>query len=253
MLPRSATPRVQRALIAAGGQGRRLAPLTARCSKALLPIGDRLIIDHALHEALESGVTELAITVPRSFAVTTERCIENNPISSKFQRIKFITEDPDRQEWTELVLNYGSKQFGPILLILASEIFATPPSPLMAELHAQTGLAILLDTIPRPTAIFKVDMVVPNCAEAAGGVVSAGRYVLTPEIFHGQRRDRDFHARLSAVAASGRLLGLSTPSARWSVRTPVEYAVAHLELTLYTRNTKDAAEGLTGVANVSER
>ncbi len=52
-----------KAVILAGGEGRRLRPLTERLPKPLLPLPDRPVIDYILYRLAKAGVTEAAITL----------------------------------------------------------------------------------------------------------------------------------------------------------------------------------------------
>lgn len=52
-----------RAVIMAGGQGRRLAPLTTVLPKPLMPLGDRPIIDVIIRQLQSAGVEDVTISV----------------------------------------------------------------------------------------------------------------------------------------------------------------------------------------------
>jgi NDP-sugar pyrophosphorylase family protein len=55
--PPGATAGIDTAVVLAGGEGRRLRPLTRYRPKPLLPGGTRPILDHVLDTALNAGVT----------------------------------------------------------------------------------------------------------------------------------------------------------------------------------------------------
>ncbi len=52
-----------KAVILAGGEGRRLRPLTQRLPKPLLPLPDRPVINHIIYRLAKAGITEAAITI----------------------------------------------------------------------------------------------------------------------------------------------------------------------------------------------
>ena len=52
-----------KAVILAGGEGRRLRPLTERLPKPLLPLPDRPVIDYILYRLAKAGITEAAVTL----------------------------------------------------------------------------------------------------------------------------------------------------------------------------------------------
>lgn len=52
-----------KAVILAGGEGRRLRPLTERMPKPLLPLPDRPVIDCILYRLAKAGITEAAVTL----------------------------------------------------------------------------------------------------------------------------------------------------------------------------------------------
>ena len=54
----------ERAVILAGGQGRRLAPYTAILPKPLMPLfEDKSILEHVLTGVAAAGITEVTITL----------------------------------------------------------------------------------------------------------------------------------------------------------------------------------------------
>ena len=53
----------QRAVIMAGGQGKRLAPLTAACPKPLVPVANRPVIDYILELLKEHEFTDVTLTL----------------------------------------------------------------------------------------------------------------------------------------------------------------------------------------------
>jgi dTDP-glucose pyrophosphorylase/CBS domain-containing protein len=50
------------AVVMAGGQGTRLRPLTASLPKPMLPVGDRPLIEHIVHQLRDAGIARVSIT-----------------------------------------------------------------------------------------------------------------------------------------------------------------------------------------------
>ncbi|HSB71882.1 MAG TPA: sugar phosphate nucleotidyltransferase [Candidatus Methylomirabilis sp.] len=53
------------AIIPAAGRGTRIRPLTLAVPKELLPAGDALVIERAVHEALEAGIRDICVILRR--------------------------------------------------------------------------------------------------------------------------------------------------------------------------------------------
>lgn len=61
-----------RAIIPAAGEGSRLRPITKTVPKELLPVGGKALVQWALEEALEVGITEIAVVIsPRKDMLRT--------------------------------------------------------------------------------------------------------------------------------------------------------------------------------------
>ncbi|MEU4235667.1 sugar phosphate nucleotidyltransferase [Nonomuraea sp. NPDC026600] len=56
-------PTIRRAVIPAAGLGSRLLPLTKAIPKEMLPVGDKPVIEHTVHELVASGITDITIVV----------------------------------------------------------------------------------------------------------------------------------------------------------------------------------------------
>ncbi|MBV8542852.1 MAG: nucleotidyltransferase family protein [Pseudonocardiales bacterium] len=65
-------PRVQQAVILAGGQGSRLKPYTDTRPKPMVEIAGRCIIDHQLEWLAEAGVTDVVVSAGHLHEVLTE-------------------------------------------------------------------------------------------------------------------------------------------------------------------------------------
>ena len=52
-----------RAIILAGGRGRRLEPYTSVLPKPLMPVGDRAILEITVDRLIESGVSDITLCV----------------------------------------------------------------------------------------------------------------------------------------------------------------------------------------------
>lgn len=56
-------PTVTTAVVLAGGEGRRLRPLTANRPKPMLPAGDRPILEHVFDGLIDAGIEEIAVVI----------------------------------------------------------------------------------------------------------------------------------------------------------------------------------------------
>ena len=81
------------AVVMAGGRGRRLRPLTERCPKPMLPVGDRPILEVNIRRLVAFGIEDIYISVN----YLREQIKDHFGDGSAFGcRIQYITEDEPR-------------------------------------------------------------------------------------------------------------------------------------------------------------
>jgi UTP--glucose-1-phosphate uridylyltransferase len=96
----SAKMDVKRAVIPAAGRGTRMRPLSDRIPKELLPLGRKLVMDHALEEAVRSGVEQVCIVIsPQKESIQERYTGDRKDLIRKlghiinFMNIVFVTQE----------------------------------------------------------------------------------------------------------------------------------------------------------------
>jgi dTDP-glucose pyrophosphorylase len=84
------TPLPVRAVVMAGGFGRRLRPLTDDVPKPLLPIGDRPILDYVLSHIAEAGIRDVTIATHYRGDLIKAHCRSGEPWSVQ---IRYVDEE----------------------------------------------------------------------------------------------------------------------------------------------------------------
>lgn len=210
--------KIRKAVFPVAGLGTRFLPATKAMPKELLPIIDKPIIQYAVEEAIEAGITELVFITGR-----TKRAIEDHfdamPELERELRDKGKDEIADMihaivPDHVNCVFIRQPRALGlghavlcaepvignePFAVLLADDVIRAdvkPTAALVAAYEKQQGSYLsVMDVAPRETS--KYGMIVPGAAPGAvAGLVekpgpdytpslqaSIGRYVLEPEIF----------------------------------------------------------------------
>ncbi len=213
--------KISKAIFPVAGLGTRFLPVTKASPKEMLPVVDKPLIQYAVEEAIEAGITEMIFITGRN-----KRAIEDHfdkayeleaellarhkeELLQTIRRIK-----PDNVQCVYVrqaeALGLGHAvlcaerlvQDEPFAIILADDLLdaEVPVMKQMVDLHAHYGSSIIgVEAIPmeqsssygivegRPVAdrLLKLDGIVekpePENAPSNMGVV--GRYILTPTIF----------------------------------------------------------------------
>lgn len=81
-----------RAVILAGGRGRRLAPFTAAFPKPLVPVGDRAVLEVLIRRLVAAGVEEVVLSVDH-LAELIMAYVEGHPGLRKLARYRFVRDE----------------------------------------------------------------------------------------------------------------------------------------------------------------
>jgi len=177
---------IDTAVILAGGEGERLRPLTRNRPKPLLPAGNRPIIEYVLDSVIEAGISDIHVVVG----------YKHNRVQSHLG---------DTYSDVDLTYHIQEKQLGsghallqardavaePFLVVNGDQI--TEPSIITDVLSAHgAAMAASMGVIESDKAaeygtVSLTDGNVTDLTEHpetdAGGLLNAGVYVFTPEIF----------------------------------------------------------------------
>jgi glucose-1-phosphate thymidylyltransferase len=177
---------VDTAVILAGGEGERLRPLTRNRPKPLLPAGNRPIIEYVLDSVIEAGISDIHVVVG----------YKHNRVQSHLG---------DTYSDVDLTYHIQEKQLGSGHALLQARDAVTDPF-LVVNGDQITEPSIITDVLSAHDAAMAASMGVIESDKAAeygtvsltdgnvtdltehpetdaGGLLNAGVYVFTPEIF----------------------------------------------------------------------
>lgn len=211
-------PTIRKAVFPVAGMGTRFLPATKAMPKELLPIIDRPLIQYAVEEALEAGITELVFITGR-----TKRAIEDHfdaqPDLERELRGKGKDDIADMiheivpsdincifiRQAQALGLGHAVLCAEPVIgnepfaVLLADDVVRAkikPTAALVSAYERQPGSYLSVMQVA-PSETSKYGMIVPGKApgtvsgivekpqpaESPSLLASIGRYVLTPDIF----------------------------------------------------------------------
>ncbi len=227
--------KISKAVFPVAGLGTRFLPATKASPKEMLPVVDKPLIQYAVEEAIEAGVTELIFVTGRNkraiedhfdkaYELEAELTARNkDALLQLIHRIKpdsgqcFYVRQSEALGLVHAVLCAERLVHDePFAIILADDLLDAPVPVMrqMVELHAHYGSSILgVEAIPmeqsgaygivegRPVAdrLLKLDGIIekPSPQQAPSNMAVVGRYILTPSIFR--------HLREIAPGAGGEL------------------------------------------------
>lgn len=215
-------PKITKAVFPVAGMGTRFLPATKASPKEMLPIVDKPLIQYAVEEAIEAGITELIFITGRN-----KRSIEDH--FDKAYELETELELKNKTKLLDIVQNIlpsnvnciyirqaealglghavltASSVVGnePFAVILADELMDAKPGALsqMIEVYNQTGSSVLgVNEVPheevssygivkladKSLKYKKIEKIVekPKKEEAPSNLAAVGRYILTPRIFN---------------------------------------------------------------------
>ncbi len=213
--------KITKAVFPVAGMGTRFLPATKASPKEMLPIVDKPLIQYAVEEAIDAGITELVFITGRN-----KRSIEDH--FDKAYELETELELKNKTRLLEIVQNIlpanvncvyirqaealglghavltASAVVGdePFAVILADELIDAKPGALaqMIKVYQETGSSVLgVNEVPheevssygivklsdQPSMSNKIAQMVekPTPEEAPSNLAAIGRYILTPRIF----------------------------------------------------------------------
>jgi UTP--glucose-1-phosphate uridylyltransferase len=218
--------KISKALFPVAGLGTRFLPATKASPKEMLPVVDKPLIQYAVEEAIEAGMTEMIFITGRNKraiedhfdkAYELEAELEARQKYELLQMIRRIKPDDVQcfyvRQSEALGLGHAVLcaerllQDEPFAIILADDLLDAelPVMKQMVDLHRHYGSSIIgVEAIPleqssaygivegRPVAdrLLKLDGIVekPAPQDAPSNIGVVGRYILTPSIFRHLRK-----------------------------------------------------------------
>ncbi len=213
--------KVSKAVFPVAGLGTRFLPATKASPKEMLPVVDKPLIQYAVGEAIEAGITEMIFVTGRNKRAIEDHFDKAYELESELaarhkdallQLIHRIRPDAVQcfyvRQSEALGLGHAVLcaerlvQDEPFAIILADDLLDAPVPVMrqMVDLHAHYGSSIIgVEAIPmeqasaygivegRPVAdrLLKLDGIIekPAPQQAPSNMAVVGRYILTPSIF----------------------------------------------------------------------
>jgi UTP--glucose-1-phosphate uridylyltransferase len=218
--------KISKAIFPVAGLGTRFLPATKASPKEMLPVVDKPLIQYAVEEAIEAGITEMIFITGRNkraiedhfdMAYELEAELEVRQKHDLLHLIRRIKPDDVQcfyvRQSEALGLGHAVLcaerlvQDEPFAIILADDLLdaSVPVMKQMVDLHQHYGSSIIgVEAIPleqssaygivegRPVAdrLLKLDGIIekPAPQNAPSNIGVVGRYILTPSIFRHLRR-----------------------------------------------------------------
>jgi NDP-sugar pyrophosphorylase family protein len=200
-----------RAIILAGGRGRRLEPYTSVLPKPLMPLGDRAILEITVDRLVESGIVDVTLCVGH-LAHLIEAVFNGRPRGASF---RFVREDEPLGTAGPLRL---VGDLNDTFLLMNGDLLTDLDFGALLEAHRAAGNAITIATHERRETI---DYGVLHVDESESPLlleyeekpelkltVSMGVYALEPSaVQHVPRGYFDFPDLVRALLAAGERVG----------------------------------------------
>jgi UTP--glucose-1-phosphate uridylyltransferase len=214
-------PKLRKAVFPVAGFGSRFLPVTKASPKEMLPIVDKPLIQYAVEEAADAGITDMIFVTGRNKRAIEDHFDKAYELETELERKgKNVLLDQVRSVLPEGVRCIYIRQPEPLGLghavlcarpVVGDEPFAVlladdlmdgepPATARMAQVFAREGVSLLgVEEVPRDQTqsygIVTIDRMAddlarihsivekPRPAEAPSNLGVIGRYVLTPRIF----------------------------------------------------------------------
>jgi mannose-1-phosphate guanylyltransferase/mannose-1-phosphate guanylyltransferase/phosphomannomutase len=255
-LPKRFEPTPMQAVIIAGGKGTRLAPLTYRSPKPMLPLLDRPFLTWMVERCRAADVTDILMNVQYQSSQIQDYFGDGSAYGVK---IRYILEDTplDTAGAMKLAEPYFS---GDPLVVFNADILTDLDLKALIQTHRDTqadatltltrvedptafGLIELLDTPniqatwpsqARPVQAFREKPTPEEAAQLGIDTVNAGTYILDPELFqpYPAQRPLSFERRVfpDLLAQSKRVTGFIWDGYWLDLGTPAKYLQGQLDL-----------------------
>jgi len=214
--------RIRKAVFPVAGLGSRFLPATKASPKEMMPIVDKPLIQFAVEEAVDAGITDMIFITGRNKRAIEDHFDKAYEVEAeleqrgKYELLRTIREiipknvnciyirQPEALGLGHAVLcARPAVQNEPFAVILADDLIQAkkPVISQMADIYEAENCSVLgVEDVPREqtgsygivraeqhaTTVVRVQGLVekPNPADAPSTLAVVGRYVLTPRIFH---------------------------------------------------------------------
>jgi dTDP-glucose pyrophosphorylase/CBS domain-containing protein len=172
-----------RAVVMAGGFGRRLRPLTEEIPKPMLPVGDRPILEHVLEGLRESGIHQVHLSTHYKGAMIADHFGDGSNFGLEIQYLE--EEEP---LGTAGALSLMEHEDEPVLVINGDVLTGLDFRALLdfhREHKAEMTVGVRRLEIPVPYGVVVTDGVAVTAIREKPSLrhfVNAGLYLLEPEV-----------------------------------------------------------------------
>lgn len=129
-----------KAVILAGGKGRRLAPFTVVFPKPLVPVGDRPVLEILLRRLAAHGVREVILSVDH-LAELIMAFIEGNPSLKELLKVRYVRDERPGGTAGPLA---GIPGLDETFLVLNGDVLTTLDLTALLRHHRESGAALTI-------------------------------------------------------------------------------------------------------------
>ena len=212
---------VKKAVFPVAGLGTRFRPVTSAVPKEMLPVVDKPLIDYAIEEAVDAGITDLIFVVSRDKEIIVKYLSDKanikaivegraRSVGSKLRNdsglprlnIEFVSQEEPLGLGHAILCAEKAVGGDPFAVVLPDDLILSEVSCLaqMLEQHREVGgnFLAIVEVEPHQTEMYgivKVDEFThgllkvlgmtekPSAETAPSNLAIVGRYILDPEIF----------------------------------------------------------------------
>jgi NDP-sugar pyrophosphorylase family protein len=224
-----------KAVVLAGGKGRRLAPFTVVFPKPLVPIGDRPVLEILLRRLAQFGITEVILSVDH-LAELMMAFVEGNPSLKKLLTIRYVRDEKPGGTAGPLA---GMEGLDETFLVTNGDVLTTLDLSALIAHHKQQNAALTI-------AVHKKEVPIDlGVLELENGVVvdykekprlhynvSMGIYVYEPRVLKYIEKGSylDFPDLVLRLIKNGeKVVGFENDAAWLDIGRPEDYARAQEE------------------------
>ncbi len=206
-------------VIPAAGNGTRLWPVSKKMPKEMIRLGDKVMIDYAIEEALSAGAKRIGIIINEK-KKDVEKYVDERYSRTSFEY--FFQESPrGLGDAIKYVEKWAKETFG---VILPDEIIlgSIPAIGQLMHIYERFDSCVIGVTFSKDTERYGVvmgeevdngvylvkDLIEkPPQSEAPSNMVIIGRYILTPDIFQHLGETNSRTGEVELTDGLGKLLG----------------------------------------------
>jgi NDP-sugar pyrophosphorylase family protein len=224
-----------KAVVLAGGKGRRLAPFTVVFPKPLVPVGDRPVLEILLRRLAQFGITEVILSVDH-LAELMMAFVEGNPSLKKLLTIRYVRDEKPGGTAGPLA---GMEGLDDTFLVTNGDVLTTLDLGALIQHHkkqeAALTIAVHKKEVPIDLGVLELqDGVVVNYKEKPRlhYNVSMGIYVYEPRVLRYIEKGSylDFPDLVLRLIKNGeKVVGFENDAAWLDIGRPEDYARAQEE------------------------